>query len=404
METLVAKLHALYVRAAGSVDSLQFRIVAAFAVIISLVLASTSYYTQYLAETDTVRFAEEQAAAREERLAGAVRSALVAAPGAPPADPALLPRLLDQAADLYGIDLVVVGPGGRVLGGDARLAPLASDAGADPDGLAVLSVPVASGEIVSVAYRPADAEGVIQEPRASSFVANIQWFLFIAGMTAGAVGLITFIWLSRRILVPLRSLTRAAERLGRGDLSQRVPVPRDVDLGRLGASFNAMAQQLQAAEQERRSMMADIAHELRTPLANIRGYVEAIQDGVIEADHETLATLHDQVGQLGRLIDDLRFVALVDAGALQLDLRPHDVGGLARAAADAIRPRAEAKGVAVETDIAPAPPSSTSTAPASRRPWRTSSTTPSATPPAAASFASPSARRTGRGRRARASS
>jgi len=157
-------------------------------------------------------------------------------------------------------------------------------------------------------------------------------------------------FVSRRTLSPLRLLQAAAERLGTGDLSQRVAITRHDEIGEMAQTFNAMAEGLEQAEAQRRVLMADVAHELRTPLANIQGYVEAIRDDVIEADESTIDTLHQQVLHLAHLIEDLRLMALAEAGALRLDPQPASIGDTARRAVEAIRPRADAKHIALTVD------------------------------------------------------
>jgi two-component system sensor histidine kinase BaeS len=87
--------------------------------------------------------------------------------------------------------------------------------------------------------------------------------------------------IARRILAPVRALTRAARHFGKGDFSPRVSIKDKDELGELGLSFNTMAENLARTERLRRNMVADVAHELRTPISNLRGYLEAIGDGVV---------------------------------------------------------------------------------------------------------------------------
>ncbi|KAA1302212.1 MAG: HAMP domain-containing protein [SAR202 cluster bacterium] len=123
---------------------------------------------------------------------------------------------------------------------------------------------------------------------------------------------------TREALAPIRGLTAAASKLGTGDLGQRVPESGSDDIGNLAKTFNTMASDLELAGQQRKQLTADVAHELRTPLTNIQGYLEAIKDGMVDADEETIDTLHDQTTHLATLIEDLRILAVADAGALTL--------------------------------------------------------------------------------------
>lgn len=176
--------------------------------------------------------------------------------------------------------------------------------------------------------------------------------LLWAGLIAGGVGIPLVAFLSRRALSPVRALSTAAERLGQGDLAPRVKPTSQDEIGRLAHSFNRMAKELERAERQQRGLMADIAHELRTPLSNIRGYVEAIRDGVAEPSAVTLDVLYGQVALLARLVEDQHLLALAEAGALPLYAEPEQIAGLLRGVAEAFRVRAEAKGVVVRSEIA----------------------------------------------------
>jgi len=158
------------------------------------------------------------------------------------------------------------------------------------------------------------------DPPLSNLQSSFQQSLWIAGVAAGFAGLLIVMMFTRQALAPVRGLTAAAGRLGAGDLSQRVPESGNDDIGELSRTFNAMATDLELAVHQRRRMTEDVAHELRTPLTNIQGYLEAIKDGVVQPDDETIETLHSQTIHLANLIEDLRILAVADAGALALNL------------------------------------------------------------------------------------
>ncbi|MFF9274208.1 ATP-binding protein [Streptomyces griseosporeus] len=140
---------------------------------------------------------------------------------------------------------------------------------------------------------------------------------------------------------------------GKGRLSERGlgrrpgARPRRDEIARLAAAFNRMADSLQAGEERQRRLTGDIAHELRTPLANLRGYLEALRDGVVEPTPELLESLHEEALLQQRIVDDLQDLALAEAGALTYHRRTTDVRELLRAARTAHRARAEAAGVEV---------------------------------------------------------
>lgn len=192
------------------------------------------------------------------------------------------------------------------------------------------------------------------EPRLAQLEASFRHSLLLAGSAAGAAGVLLIGLFTRQALSPVRGLTSAARRLGKGDLSYRVPQARRDEVGQLAATFNEMAAGLEEAALQRRAMTADIAHELRTPLTNIQGYLEAIKDGVVQPDTETIGVLHEQTVHLAHLVDDLRLLAVADAGRLNLDRRPERLDLLAEDAVAAFRPRAADKKVALTVVAAPA--------------------------------------------------
>ena len=200
------------------------------------------------------------------------------------------------------------------------------------------------------------ANQLAPEPRLVQLEASFRHSLLLAGGAAGAAGVLLIGLFTRQALSPVRGLTSAARRLGKGDLSYRVPQVRRDEVGQLAATFNEMAAGLEEAAHQRRAMTADIAHELRTPLTNIQGYLEAIKDGVVQPDTETIGVLHKQTVHLAHLVDDLRLLAIADAGRLNLDMRPERLDLLAEDAVAAFRPRAADKRVALIVVAAPVLP------------------------------------------------
>ncbi|MCW3816189.1 ATP-binding protein [Micromonospora sp. DR5-3] len=160
---------------------------------------------------------------------------------------------------------------------------------------------------------------------------------------------------SHRVLRPIRTLTTVAQHLGRGDLSSRVPVHGNDELAHLGRSFNRMADSLQRGEERQRRLVADVAHELRTPLANLRGYLEALADGVIAPDPELFASLHEEAVLQQRIVDDLQDLALAEAGRLAYHRVAVDVAELLETCRTAHRARAEAAGVTLTVQVEPQP-------------------------------------------------
>ncbi len=161
---------------------------------------------------------------------------------------------------------------------------------------------------------------------------------------------------ARRILKPVSELTEAARRMEDGSLEERVASVGDDELGRLGHAFNSMAAALQRSDAERRTLTGDIAHELRTPLANIRGYLEGIDDGVVEPSAEVLALVHSEALLLQQLVDDLQTLTLAEAGQLRLHREPLDLAALAQQVVTTHRAQAESAGVRLDVRAAAVPP------------------------------------------------
>ncbi|MGW7418036.1 sensor histidine kinase [Streptomyces sp. NPDC054863] len=157
-----------------------------------------------------------------------------------------------------------------------------------------------------------------------------------------------------RLVRPLQALTSAAQRMRDGADTTPVRVAADNEIGRLAATFNDMSAHRSQLEGQRKAMVSDVAHELRTPLSNIRGWLEAVQDGVAEPDPAFIASLHEEALQLQHIIDDLQDLAQADAGALRLHLEPVRVEGLLAQVAAAHQTHAETAGVAL-TVCAPPP-------------------------------------------------
>jgi signal transduction histidine kinase len=175
--------------------------------------------------------------------------------------------------------------------------------------------------------------------------ANLMIRLTSASLTAALIGgglaLLVALFFGYQLLRPVGALTRAARAMAGGDLGQQVKVKGTDELADLGRAFNRMAETLQRSEQNRRSMTADIAHELRTPIAVQRAHLEALQDGVYQLTAENLQPVLDQTELLARLVDDLRTLALADSGELHLEREPVQPIDLARRVIERFRPEAD---------------------------------------------------------------
>jgi signal transduction histidine kinase len=153
----------------------------------------------------------------------------------------------------------------------------------------------------------------------------------------------------RRMFTPLDELFRASERVANGDYSVRVQEKGPPEVHSLMKSFNSMAERLQVSDQQRRNMLADISHELRTPITVIQGNVEGMLDGVYPADEARLKSIIEETQILSRLVDDLRTLALAESGALRLKREPTSVAELIRDAVSGFETPMKEKGVRIVT-------------------------------------------------------
>lgn len=181
-------------------------------------------------------------------------------------------------------------------------------------------------EIATVAPEPLHVHiGVPNDTPATLQTGPIALAAAVVALIATAGALL----LSRHVLRPIRALTNAASRLGQGRLAEPVPVMGRDELAMLSHTFNRMAQSLEQSEERQRRMIADIAHELRTPLVNLRGYLEALTDGTTTPSPELFVSLRDEALLQQRIIDDLQDLALAEAGALTYHRSPVDLSELA---------------------------------------------------------------------------
>ncbi|HEY3407588.1 MAG TPA: HAMP domain-containing sensor histidine kinase [Propionicimonas sp.] len=177
--------------------------------------------------------------------------------------------------------------------------------------------------------------------------------ILIAGMTAAAIS-----WLvARRLAGPVADAADAAGALADGNLDARVQDPRlGPEFVKLSTSVNALADRLQATEATRRELTAELAHQLRTPIASIRATVEAVREGVLPADEETLETLGSQSDRLSRLVDDLEVVSRAEERQLLLAPEPVAIAELVEAAVAGNREAYRAAGVILEASVDGATP------------------------------------------------
>ena len=183
--------------------------------------------------------------------------------------------------------------------------------------------------------------------------ATLQVWVLICGLAlafpilAGAIAIRSF----RGMVNPLARVMAAADEVAEGDFSVRVPEKGSGEFGRLARSFNRMVAELERADQQRRNLTADVAHELRTPIHIIQGNLEGIADGVYQPTDEQMELLLNETRQLSRLVEDLRTLSLAEAGQLRLERDELDASELLSDTATSFSGQAEAAGVDVQLEI-----------------------------------------------------
>jgi signal transduction histidine kinase len=192
---------------------------------------------------------------------------------------------------------------------------------------------------------------VERDPREQEYLARTDRTLIYAMIVAAFIALVVGVMLARVLTRPLRDLTKAMQAVKRGELKQQVPVESNDEVGELVSAFNQMSADLAHLNQLREQMTADIAHDLRSPLTVISGYLEILRDGSLEPSPERFDLMYREAQRLQNLIEDLRTLSLADAGELKLYLAQHSSADVLRAAALSYEPMAKQKGVELKVSI-----------------------------------------------------
>jgi two-component system OmpR family sensor kinase len=185
---------------------------------------------------------------------------------------------------------------------------------------------------------------------------GLQSLLFFAALLATGIGLVVSGVLTRGLTIPLRHLVAASQAVAAGDLSQQVEEQGSDEIVQVARAFNEMTASLGEAEELRENLMADIAHELRTPLSVLQGNLRAILDDVYPLEKGEIARLYDETRLLSRLVDDLRDLAQAEAGQLGLNVRTTDLAALLDLTVTNFEPAAESKQIDLSLEIAGALP------------------------------------------------
>jgi two-component system, OmpR family, sensor histidine kinase BaeS len=210
---------------------------------------------------------------------------------------------------------------------------------------------VANGQIVGTVI--STGQPLVRKPVDQKYIDQINQALWIAGLGGVVIALILGVFIARSLTRPLREITDATHEMAQGRLAQQVPVRSKDELGELAQSFNQMSADLSRANQSRRQMTADIAHDLRNPLTVIGGYLESLQEGKLQPTPEQFAVMQSEVQQLQRLVEDLRTLSLADSGELKLHLAPIKPAELLRRVLKAYCNQAEQRMIKIKIEAEP---------------------------------------------------
>ena len=321
-------------------------------VALSLVLAGTGTYL--LLRRQAAQATEANVRSEAEAVVGLVGVARNSATTG-----AIREKRVIQGFRLEGISLVVIGPLGRA-------------SGELPDGVTVGDLDVdalragdtLSGRTGSLRWAAAPVVGpkggvvvAVLTKKAGGPRAPIGWFL-LAGSVALAIGAAVAAWVSDSLTRPLRQAEAATVRIAAGDLSAPLPEPpptADHELASLTRSINAMAAALAHSRGLERQFLLSVSHDLRTPLTSIRGFADAIAEGVSPEPADAARVIGTEARRLDRLVQDLLDLARLDAREFTFDLRPLDVSEVVIDTVEGFRPTAEAAGIDLHvSDPAPA--------------------------------------------------
>ncbi len=210
---------------------------------------------------------------------------------------------------------------------------------------------VVNGETVGTLLRARSLTEL--NPEESSFLQRTNRVLLLAVAGSVLAALLIGLLLARTLTRPLNALTQAARAIAGGNLQQQVQVTSQDEIGQLAEAFNRMSAEVARVNQQRKQMTADIAHDLRTPLTVVGGYVESMRDGVLQPTPRRLDLIYSEIERLQRLVNDLRMLSQVDAGELPLNPQLIQPASLLQQAAEVFQHQAQQGGITLQVNCPP---------------------------------------------------
>jgi signal transduction histidine kinase len=350
---------------------LRWKLLAAMIALVAVTLGISGLFTRRVARDQVVRLMEMHPPDPAHQIGGPIEDQVLRALEAHVRSTGGwggVDAVIDRLSAAQRCRIVLTSPHGDRIAASAalRTAKLAVDGDritltGVPDGpldrlvmyVAPLAIRDAAGGAVAHAYVLPDLPPVPEHPDPAMLreIAAVDRSLLAIFAIAALVALLLTVLVSRHITRPVEQLTVAVQAFARGELALDVPITGRDEIARLATSFRAMADAVTAQEELRRRMVGDVAHELRTPLTNLRCELESIQDGLTTPDPARIASLHEEVLHLQRLVEDLQELAIADAGALALHRERVDLGAaIAQIVGDQAELTVE-RGIAVDVDL-----------------------------------------------------
>ncbi|MFW6105132.1 MAG: sensor histidine kinase [Chloroflexota bacterium] len=330
------------------IHKLWFRLSIAFAVIIVLTVG-TIYFLVSQRVAVEMKYYEEISEEYDSQQIRSIQNRLILHWwGARQSWEAVQP-VVEDTARVSGIRIILTDADGLVIADSQKEHETGEHYDPDMAGSSLnLSVAETIIGIVHISRAP-EAEPYFASPQRLS--ASVNRSLLLVGSLAIIFALVLTFLLSRRLSSPIGVLANAARRLGEGDLTQRVQFQGKGEVKVLAEAFNSMADDLEHAERLRRNLVADVAHELRTPLSHIQGYLEAIRDRVMKPNAATIRSLNEETTLLSRMVDELQELSLAEAGELKLIYHAEDIAKLVKQAVNSWRPRVAQKEISLSRDL-----------------------------------------------------
>jgi signal transduction histidine kinase len=193
----------------------------------------------------------------------------------------------------------------------------------------------------------------LEQRVAESYLASLTDSLLLAGAAALATAVVASVLVSRGIASPIHRLASASRRIAAGHYGERVEENGASEVHQLATSFNQMATAVEDAERRRQELIGDVAHEMRTPIATLEGYLEGLLDGVIEPSDRVWAKLHDEAGRLRRLIEDLQELSRAEAHQLTVVCRSTPPAAIVKPAVERLEADVAERGLSLAVDLSP---------------------------------------------------